>query len=182
MELLFKGKYYKVNAVFWTAVKYRLEYGKSVFDIGGENDFYDKIKSYINLLYIAIEGEKPALSELLEDAVKVESRLLDFCILLHNKITKHYNLYEKYTKILNEKSLCIKAEEKKRDDFDELDILLMFSQTNLPERMLDEASVYQVIGMYAGYMIEKNKPYSGSSEPKYIDMSMIDIKSFYGVI
>jgi len=176
MRLLFKKRYYNVNACFWTAVEYRLSYCASIFDItGGDIDTY--VKNLINLLYVAIDGDKPDYSGLLEEARNPDGHLISFCNLLYKNIMKKDMLLDEYIKKYNKAEREPENIDKTDKKADELDILEAFKLTGYPERLLYIASVPQVIGLILKFA-DKRRREEGT---EYREMSAGEIKNFYGV-
>ena len=180
MRLLFKRKYYAVNTGFWTVIKYRLEYEKSIFDITADSD-EDYINNLINLLYIAIEGIKPLKEDLIKEAVKPQSYILPFAVELYKKIMKRDKLFDKHINKIKdtkeEKEPESETDDEKNTDFDELTILNLFKRAELPERLLDVASLYQILGI----IFECGHYRSENNGTEYKEMNNNDIKAFYGV-
>lgn len=163
MQFLFNDIFYPVSSGFWTAVLYRLQYGESIYDIQKDDGFAEKL---VNLLYIAIQENKPPISEIYREAMRDGSYILPFCVKLYNQLMKSDVIYDKYKRSETASS--------EGGDFDELSILTQFSKTTIPERVLDNASIPQTVGL----MCEYYKEQTGYTE--YREMNNTEIQAMYG--
>lgn len=157
MYIKFSGHKFKCNTGAITPIRYRLKYCRNVAD----DLVLDFKRAAYALIYLSIEStKKPSFEKFLQDA------------------RNSSNFEEQATRIIAE---MFKSEPKnvrgknQEEDFDEVDILALYGELNLPEFLLNEASLPQIgyiINRYYNLKNKKDKPKMATNE---------EIKAFYGI-
>lgn len=155
MRLLIHGTEYEVSTSFMTLLRYRAEYGQSFLN---ENRL-DQEK-LIQLIYEGLSGERPHYHKFRAEAL-TDGKFMAAAISFYNRLTKS-----------NEKHAAKDAEPQ---DVDEYKILALYAAAGLPERLLDELTIFNIadiIGVY--YDIRSGKQHVRK-------MSASERKALYGI-
>lgn len=166
MRIKIGEKSYKLNTKAITAIRFRAEYGFSASE---------KLKEVIEepssfsvllacLVHVSIIGNKPDLETLLK-----------YCNQDDEFMLKGFKVYQEIYKVENIRSRD-HSDTEEDIKFDEFDTVALMGDCGIPERFLDELSIYQINHIITRYYQLKYK-----DPNSYKIASSKEVKASYGI-
>lgn len=165
MTITIGDKKYKLNPAAITLIRYRIQFGKSFLNLYLSNDPFDELtQALADIVYVAIEGEKPPYEEYLE-LISADGTFLLSALAFQKLLLRHSDFNAPKSGGSGGSA-----------DIDELQILAAVTVSGAPEYAVMEFPIFDLLKLVGNI----NDIKLGGAGKKYRKMTNDEMIALYG--